>query len=90
MILARVKGNAVSSVKHPAYNGHKVMVVQPLNADGEPEGKTFLAIDAVQSGPGDKVLVSREGGTVRQILGAGEAPLHAIVLSIVDHVDPQS
>lgn len=87
MILARVIGTAVATIKHPAFDGRKVMVVQPLNDEGtEKSGKSFLAVDAVQAGPGDRVLVAREGNTARQILGAGEAPIHSVIVSIVDDV----
>jgi microcompartment protein CcmK/EutM len=86
MILARVIGTAVATVKHPSFNGRKVLVVQPLTPEGENSGKSFLAVDAVQAGVGDQVLVAREGNTARQILAAGEAPIHAVVLSIVDEV----
>lgn len=88
MILCRVLGNAVSSVKHPVYIGKKIMVVQPVDVDGHtPIGREFLAIDAVQAGPGDLVLAAREGNTARQILGTDSDPLHSVVLGIVDSVD---
>ena len=86
MILARVIGTAVATINHPAFNGRKVLVVQPLTPEGQDSGKSFLAVDAVQAGVGDQVLVAREGNTARQILGTGEAPLHAVVVSIVDEV----
>ena len=78
MILARVIGNSVSSVKHPVYQGRSIMVCQPVAADTHtPNGRVFLAIDSVQSGPGDLVLAAREGNTARQILGGDDDPLHA-------------
>ena len=78
MILCRVVGNVVSTIKHPAYEGRAVMVVQPVQPDTHTPWKTeFLAVDAVQAGPGDLVLCAREGNTARQILGAGEDPLHS-------------
>ncbi len=86
MILARVIGNAVATVKHPAYQGRSVLVVQPITPEGEISGGSFLAVDAVQSGPGDQVLVAREGNAARQILESGEAPLHAVILGIVDEI----
>jgi microcompartment protein CcmK/EutM len=86
VILARVIGNAVATVKHPSYDGRKVMVVQPLSPEGGDSGKIFLAVDAVQAGPGDHVLVAREGNTARQILAAGEAPIHSVIVGIVDEV----
>ena len=88
MILCRVLGNAVASIKHPVYEGKKIMVVQPVDVDGHtPNGREFLAIDAVQAGPGDLVLAAREGNTARQILGTDQDPLHSVVLGIVDSVD---
>ena len=88
MILCRVVGNAVSSIQHPAYDGKAVMVVQPVKTDTHTPMKTeFLAVDAVQAGPGDLVLVAREGNTARQILRAGAEPLHSVIVGVVDTVD---
>jgi microcompartment protein CcmK/EutM len=87
MILCRVIGNAVSTIKHPCYEGRKVMVVQPVQTDTHsPLGREFLAIDSVQAGPGDLVLAAREGNTARQILGNDNDPLHAVIVGIVDEV----
>jgi microcompartment protein CcmK/EutM len=87
MILCRVLGNAIASIKHPVYIGKKIMVVQPVDVDGhKPIGTEFLAIDAVQAGPGDLVLAAREGNTARQILGTDTDPLHSVILGIVDFV----
>lgn len=88
MILCRVIGNSVSSVKLPVYEGRKVMVCQPVATDTHtPNGRVFLAIDSVQAGPGDLVLAAREGNTARQLLGGDEDPLHAVILGIVDQVN---
>jgi microcompartment protein CcmK/EutM len=87
MILCRVIGNAISTVRHPVFDGHKVMVVQPVDPEGRPVGASFLAVDSVQSGPGDLVLAAREGNTARQILaGGGEVPHHSVILAVVDEV----
>ena len=87
MILARVIGNAVSTVKHPCMEGRAVMVVVPVRTDGHtPAAASFLAIDSVQAGPGDLVLVAREGNTARQILGTDADPFHSVILGIVDAV----
>lgn len=88
MILARILGNEVSSVQHPAFDGQSVLVCQPVGWDGiTPQGKVFLAGDAVQAGEGDLVLCSREGNTARQLLGTREDPFHAVVLAVVDELD---
>ncbi len=87
MILARVIGNSVSSVKHPTYVGHKVMVVQPVETDTHtPKGTTFLALDSVHAGVGDLVVAAREGNTARQILRDNDAPFHSVIVGIVDEV----
>lgn len=86
MFLCRVKGSVTSTVKHKCYNGLKVLVVQPLTADGKDTGDSFLACDSVQAGPGDVVLAAREGNTARQILGTADDPLHAVIVGVVDSV----
>ncbi len=88
MILCRVIGNSVSSVQHACYDGHKVMVVQPVGTDTHsPRGTSFLAVDAVQAGVGDLILAAREGNTARQILGGLDEPFHAVIVGVVDAVD---
>ena len=88
MILARVIGNSVSTVKHPSYQGSKVMVVQPVETDTHTaRGSSFLALDSVHAGVGDLVGAAREGNTARQILGDQKAPFHAVIVGIVDAVD---
>lgn len=87
MILSRVIGNAVATVKHPVYIGKTVLICRPVKADGRtPHGHVFLACDSVQAGVGDLVLCAREGNTARQILGNDEDPLHAVVVGIVDDI----
>ena len=87
MILCRVVGNAVSTVKHPAFEGKIVLVVQPVEADGVTKrGGSFLSVDSVSAGIGDLVLCAREGNTARQILGSDEDPHHSVVLGIVDEI----
>ena len=92
MILARVVGNCVSTVQHAAFDGRTVLVLVPVGPDTHRAvGTEFMAVDAAQAGPGDLVLAAREGNTARQVLGAGEEPLHAVVLAVVDAVDhPQA
>lgn len=87
MIVARVVGTVNSTVKHPCFEGKTVQVVVPLALDGKtPQGSAFLAVDSVQAGPGDLVLVAREGNTARQILGSDSDPFHSVILGIVDTI----
>ncbi len=86
MKLCRVVGNLVATVHHPAYDGHKLMLVKPLGAGGKPAGAAFVAVDHVQAGAGDKVLVLTEGNGVRQILGKDAGPIRSIIVGVVDDV----
>jgi microcompartment protein CcmK/EutM len=86
MILARVVGNVVCTVKAEALAGQKILIVQPLSAAGEPRGRTLLALDAVQAGEGDTVLVLDEGNSSRLILGDPGAPVRTMIVGIVDAV----
>lgn len=87
MILARVVGNVVSTAKLPILQGLKVMIVQPLDGDKRPQGRTLLAFDMVQAGVGDTVLVIDEGNSCRLILGDPQAPVRTLVVGIVDEIE---
>jgi microcompartment protein CcmK/EutM len=77
-----------AAVKHPAYAGHPMFVVQPLDEQGKDTGTSFVAVDTVQAGVGDKVIVLTEGNGVRQILKQGDVvPIRSIIVGIVDHVE---
>jgi ethanolamine utilization protein EutN len=84
--LCRVKGNVVATVKHPAFRGHKLMIVQPVDEKGADSGSSFLAVDVAQAGPGDVVLVMQEGNGVRQILRDKTLPIRSLIVGIVDEV----
>ncbi len=87
MNLCKVLGTITSTVKHPAFSGRKLMVVQPLDEHQQPLGKSFIAVDHTSSaGPGDVVLVMREGGGVRQILGDKTLPIRSLIVGVVDGV----
>jgi len=86
MILGKVIGTVVSTIKLEAYIGTKVLIVQPVDANGRVSGNSFLSVDAVQAGVGDLVLASREGNTARQLLGTDKDPFHSVILAIVDQV----
>lgn len=88
MKICRVKGTVVGAAHHPAYDGRKLMVVQPLDEDGAEKGDSYLAVDVVQAGAGDVVLVATEGNGARQILKMGAiVPIRSLIVGIVDAVD---
>ena len=88
MILAVVDGSVVATHKHPHYLGQKILIVQPIDPAGKPAGQPLLALDGVQAGPGDVVLVFDEGGSSRLIVGEPEAlTIRTAIGAIVDRVD---
>ena len=89
MILCKVMGNVTATIKHPAFEGRALMIVQPVDEHGNDIGDSFLALDNSQSGPGDTVLVLREGGGIRQILSqpTPNVPVRSLVVGVVDSVD---
>jgi ethanolamine utilization protein EutN len=83
-----VVGPVWASVKHPAFAGHTLLVVQPLDDHGKDLGPSFGAIARAQAGAGDKVIVLTEGNGVRQIVQQGDqTPIRSAVVGIVDAVD---
>jgi microcompartment protein CcmK/EutM len=87
MRLARVVGQVVSTQKNPKLNGAKLLLVQPVTADGDSAGTVVLAVDAVQAGVGDTVLLVIEGRAAVSALRRRGAPVDAAVVGVVDQVD---
>ena len=86
MILGKVIGNVVSTIKLPVYQGYKILIVQPVNDEEEPQGESVLALDTVQSGVGDTVLVIDEGNSSRLIMNNSTAPVRTMIVGIVDAI----
>lgn len=87
MILAKIIGNVVSTVKEPGYESRKILIVQPIDPTGAAKGKSFLAVDTMQAGIGDTVLVMEEGGSARMILNEPDTfTVKAVIAGIVDHI----
>jgi ethanolamine utilization protein EutN len=87
MIIGEVVGTVVSTQKHYKVEGKKLLLVRPLDLKGKPEGRVLLAIDSVDAGEGDRVLVVQEGRSVSLVAGRAESPLDAAVVGVVDEVD---
>jgi ethanolamine utilization protein EutN len=90
MILGTVVGDVVSTMKHQDYDGYKMLVIRPVDHQGQKAGKPFLAIDSVQAGIGDTVLVIDEGGAGRAILNAPDRrTVRTVVCGVVDEVSTE-
>ncbi|HSV55997.1 MAG TPA: EutN/CcmL family microcompartment protein [Magnetospirillaceae bacterium] len=88
MMIARVVASVVATEKDARYMGRKILAVQPLDASGSPRGRTVLAVDGVQAGIGDLVLVVDEGGSARTVIqDEGAVTVRTAVCGIVDRVD---
>lgn len=86
MTVARVVGEVVATVKHADLTGRKLLLVQPVTPSGEPIGKVVIAVDAVQAGLGDLVLVGDEGNGAAQVLQRPRGVVRTVIVGIVDHV----
>ncbi len=84
MQLGRVVGQAVSTVKHPSMQGWRLLVVQPLTADGKPDGEPLLAIDRLGAGTATRVILSNDGSGARELVGSKTSPVRWMVLGICD------
>lgn len=87
MILGRVIGEVVATQKHSSHEGRKVLMVQPVTPEGEDRGDTVLALDAVDAGVGDKVLVVQEGYAAMSAAGRTNAPIDATIVAVIDAVE---
>lgn len=87
MRIAQVVGTVVATAKHPDFDGKTLMVCQPLDSGGDHEGPTILAVDTVQAGVGDRVLLMREGNSVRQIFGRKKMCIRSAIVGVIDSVD---
>ncbi len=86
MKIGRVAATVVSTIKHPALDGRRLLVVDLLDLEGAATGKDLIAVDAVGAGAGETVLVLDEGNGARQVLEAPEAPIRAVIVGIIDEV----
>ncbi len=82
---ALVLGHAHSTVKHKTLKSLKLLVTQPLAADGvSPDGAPTIAIDNLGAGPGDRVVLTSDGAAVREMFGIQNSPVRWAVMGIVD------
>lgn len=87
MLIGRVVGELVATQKHPSHEGRKVLLVQPLNLDGSDRGDAVVALDAVDAGIGDRVLVATEGFSAMTAVDRPQSPIDMAVIGFIDHVE---
>jgi ethanolamine utilization protein EutN len=87
LLIARVIGSVVATVKHDSHEGRKALLVQPLNLDGSDRGDAVVALDAVDAGVGDRVLLVTEGFSAMTSVGRPNSPIDMAVIGVIDRVD---
>jgi microcompartment protein CcmK/EutM len=86
MLIARVVGEVVATRKHASHEGRKVLLVQPLNLDGTDRGEAVVALDAVDAGAGDRVLVATDGFSATTAVGRPKSPIDMAVIAFIDAI----
>src|SRR3982751_6239112 len=86
MLIARVVGELVATEKHASHEGLKLLLVQPLNLDGSDRGDSVIAVDAVDAGVGDKVLLATEGFSAMTSVGRPNSPIDLAEIGFIDSV----
>jgi len=82
--LGKVIGTIVATQKKEALRDKKILIVQPIDLDGSFIGRDILAIDSVDAGVGDTVLMIHEGAGAQQVLGRKDVPVHTVIVAVVD------
>jgi ethanolamine utilization protein EutN len=85
MQIGIVEGTATSSIKHRSMHGWKLLIVQPLDLKGGPEGEPLLAIDMIGAGHGTRVVISNDGRGTREMVGDTNSPVRWAVIGVMDH-----
>ena len=86
MKIGRVAGTVVSTINTPVYEDRRLLLCDLLDLDGEPTGRYTIAVDTVDAGAGETVLILDEGNGARQVVSAPEGEIRAVVVGIVDAI----
>jgi microcompartment protein CcmK/EutM len=87
VILGRVTGAVVATATHYKLEGRKLLLVQPIDPGGDALGVPMVAVDGVDAGEGDRVLVVQEGKCASMVSGRADSPLDAAIVAVVDAVE---
>ena len=86
MLIAKVVGTTVSTIKDEKLSGRKLLILRQTDERGEPAGKPYVAVDTVDAGAGDLVLTCA-GSSARQTSITKDTPVDAVIMSIVDSLE---
>ena len=85
MLLAKIVGTVVATRKDPRLVSNKLLVVRPIDPRGKADGNYLVAIDTVDAGVGETVLVV-SGSSARMASGLKDCPVDAAIVGIIDDV----
>ena len=86
MILARVVGTVVATRKDPRLVSNKLLLARPMDPRGKAEGGYLVAVDTVDSGVGDTVLIV-SGSSARMASGLKDCPVDAAIVGVIDAIE---
>ena len=84
MLLCRVEGHVVATIKHPSLEGWRLTICQPIGIDGAPEGVPQIAVDRHGAAMHQRVIISSDGMATRKLLGDGMSPARWVLIGVVD------
>jgi ethanolamine utilization protein EutN len=84
MLLGKVIGHATATIKHPSFDGWRLVIVQPLNNARQPETDPVVAVDKFNAGAGQQVILNMDGRGARECIGDDKSPVRYFVAGIVD------
>ena len=90
MLIGKVTGNIAATIKHPVYRAQKLLTVDILTTEQVPTGESVVALDAVDAGVGDLVLITQEGRSAMAVVGQTEVPVRTVIVAIIDRIEIQS
>ncbi|MFN2145853.1 MAG: EutN/CcmL family microcompartment protein [Anaerolineales bacterium] len=86
MLIAKVIGTTISTIKDSTLTGRKLLILRPADVDGVPYGKPYVAVDTLDAGVGDLVLTAH-GSSGRQTEITKNRPVDAVIMAVIDHLE---
>ena len=86
MLIAKVIGTTISTIKDEKLMGRKLLIVRQSDETGTPYGKPYVAVDTLDAGVGDLVLTAHgSGGRMTRI--TKNSPVDAVIMAVIDHLE---
>ena len=86
MLIAKITGSVASTAKNSDLHGFKILLVEPIDLEGNSLGRELLAVDTVDAGIGDRVMICMEGGSVGTVMGINKAACDAAIVGVIDTI----